>query len=105
MNKKSEPGVVLESEIIDLLKAGKEIEAIKKLQALRGIDLKEAEDIIDDYLEANADDNVNINIDNKIDKEKPYDSSVFGSKGEFKKNIIMVLGVLIIFIVYKQFTQ
>jgi ribosomal protein L7/L12 len=77
--------VVLESEIIDFLKAGKEIEAIKKLQALRGIELAEAEDIIDDYLETDADNNVNINIDDKVDKKKPYDYSVFGSKGEFKK--------------------
>jgi len=45
--------VYLESEVIEELEQGKLINAIKVLRAKRSIGLKEAKNIIDEYLEEN----------------------------------------------------
>ena len=41
--------VELENEVIEALKRGRKIEAIKKLRALRGIGLKEAKQLVELY--------------------------------------------------------
>lgn len=45
----------LESDVIDALRAGKKVQAIKNLREHRKIGLKEAKDIVDHYVATHAD--------------------------------------------------
>jgi len=101
MNEDREAELILEPEIIEILKTGHKIKAIKKLRELRNIGLKESKDIVDNYLDSSLDDSV----DKSISEEKMDARSSIKRAGEAKKTIFMAVGVFIIFIIYKQLTQ
>jgi hypothetical protein len=121
MNEDREAELILEPEIIEILKTGHKIKAIKKLRELRNIGLKESKDIVDNYLDGSLDDSVdkslnkslNNSLNNYADKtidesqseEKIEARSAIKRAGEAKKTIFMAVGVFIIFIIYKQLTQ
>lgn len=101
MNKNNEAELILEPEIIEILKMGKKIKAIKKLRELRNIGLKESKDIVDNYLDGSLDDS----LDKSLSEEKMDARSGIKRAGETKKTIFMALGIFIIFMIYKQLTQ
>lgn len=92
MDENSDKELMLEPEIIKIIKTGNEIQAIKQLRSLRNIGLKESKDIIDAYIDAHA------------DNDNPVSSDTGKPKGSGKA-IFMIIGVVIIFIIYKQLTQ
>ncbi len=47
----------LEAEVIDEIRNGRKISAIKMLRKLRGIDLKEAKELVDLYMSNNSNNN------------------------------------------------
>lgn len=97
VNKNSEEKLIVEPEIIEILKMGQKIKAIKKLRELRNIGLKESKDIIDNYLDGISDE--------ALSEEKVEVRSGMKKAGETKKIIFMAVGIFIIFMIYKQLTQ
>ncbi len=82
----------LESEVVDAIRQGKKIEAIKKLREIRNIGLKESKDLIDTYLNDN-----NLNNDNSIDHK-----SVEKLSSNNGLIIIIIIGATL-YMAYKHF--
>ena len=101
MNEDREQESALEPEIIEILKMGQKIKAIKKLRELRNIGLKESQDVVDSYLDSSLDDS----LDKSLSEEKMDARSSIKRAGETKKTIFMAVGIFIIFMIYKQLTQ
>lgn len=89
--------IELESEVIDLIHAGKKIEAIKALRERRNIGLKESKDIVDRYADDTA------HTDRVVGEVKPTDGGIKRSASS-NKVVFMAIAVFAIFMIYRQFS-
>ncbi len=87
----------LEPEVIDLINAGKKIDAIKMLRELRNIGLKESKDIVDHYIDEAPD------ADRTVGEVESTHGGIKRS-GSSNKVIFMAIAVFIVFMIYKQFS-
>lgn len=81
--------VELPDDVIAELKANRKVNAIKLLRTHQGIDLKEAKDLVDVYVEQHP---------TIADHQPP------GSDSGIGRIVVLIIGVCVIFGIYKYFT-
>ncbi|MEM8660725.1 MAG: 50S ribosomal protein L7/L12 [Pseudomonadota bacterium] len=80
---------VLPVEVIDALKAGRKVDAIKRLRKLRGIGLTESKQLVDAYIESNPGD---------------VGASAQKAGSGYGQIVLLIVGVFLIFGIYRYFT-
>ncbi|MEM8560638.1 MAG: hypothetical protein AAGF57_00315 [Pseudomonadota bacterium] len=80
---------VLPVEVIDALKAGRKVDAIKRLRKLRGIGLTESKQLVDAYIESNSGD---------------LGASVQKAGNGYGQIVLLIVGVFLIFGIYRYLT-
>ncbi len=105
----------LEPEIIELINTGNTIEAIKMLRELRNIGLKESKDIVDSYRDGTLEQGaceetkgpeVSHNASSATGQSEPTTHQGINKRSSSTNKVIfMAVGIFIVFMIYKQFTQ